>query len=143
MGYHAPTPQAGRVTASDGGGRVRVGGGGVRGQAPPSLMGSLYRNTEEVRAIYNRLVKSSPIRAFITRHLLRCLISLRVFSKDAKIHCAPSPTAHSSISRILIRRAVSLSAFSYGAQFVTMWPVKIFRLLLRHLVSLRAFSYGA
>jgi hypothetical protein len=33
----------------------------VRGQAPPSLMGSLYRNTEEVTAIYNRLVKSSPI----------------------------------------------------------------------------------
>jgi hypothetical protein len=31
---------------------VLWGGGGVRGQAPPSLMGSLYRNTEEVRAIY-------------------------------------------------------------------------------------------
>jgi hypothetical protein len=29
MGYHAPTPQAGRVTDSDGGGRVRVGRGGV------------------------------------------------------------------------------------------------------------------
>ncbi len=43
-------PQAGRVTDSDGGGRVR--GGGVRGQAPLSLMGSLYRNTEEVRVIY-------------------------------------------------------------------------------------------
>jgi hypothetical protein len=27
MGYQAPTPQAGRVTDSDGGGRVRVGGG--------------------------------------------------------------------------------------------------------------------
>jgi hypothetical protein len=80
MGYHAPTPQAGRVAASDGGGRVRVGGGGVRGKAPPSLMGSLYRNTEEVPAIYNRLVKSPPINAFITRHLLRRLISLRVFS---------------------------------------------------------------
>jgi hypothetical protein len=26
MVYHAPTPQAGRVTDSDGGGRVRVGG---------------------------------------------------------------------------------------------------------------------
>jgi hypothetical protein len=61
MGYHAPTPQAGRVTDSDGGGRVRVGEVGMRGQAPPSLMGSLYRNTEEVTAIYNRLVKSLPI----------------------------------------------------------------------------------
>ena len=29
MGYHAPTPQAGRVTNSDRGGRVRVGGVGV------------------------------------------------------------------------------------------------------------------
>jgi hypothetical protein len=28
MGYHAPTPQAGRVTDSDGGGRVRVRDGG-------------------------------------------------------------------------------------------------------------------
>jgi hypothetical protein len=37
MGYHAPTPQAGRVTASDGGGRVRVGGGGCeRSSATPS-----------------------------------------------------------------------------------------------------------
>jgi hypothetical protein len=58
MVYRAPTPQAGRVTDSDGGGRVRV---GVRGQGPPSLMGSLYRNTKEVTAIYNRLVKSSPM----------------------------------------------------------------------------------
>ncbi len=56
MGYHGPTPQAGKVTDSDGGGRVRVGGGGgVRGQALPSLMGSLYRNTEEIRAMYNRI----------------------------------------------------------------------------------------
>ncbi len=50
MGYHAPPPQAGRVTDSDGGGRVRVGEGGVGGQAPPSLMCSLYRSTEEVTA---------------------------------------------------------------------------------------------
>jgi hypothetical protein len=28
MGYHAPTPQAGKVADSDGGGKVRVGGGG-------------------------------------------------------------------------------------------------------------------
>jgi hypothetical protein len=28
MGYQGPTPQAGRVADSDGGGRVRVGGGG-------------------------------------------------------------------------------------------------------------------
>ncbi len=41
--------------------RTVVGGGGVRGQAPPALMGSLYRNTEEVTAIYNRLVKSLTI----------------------------------------------------------------------------------
>jgi hypothetical protein len=33
----------------------------VRGQAPPSPIGSLYRNTEEVPAIYNRLVKLSPL----------------------------------------------------------------------------------
>jgi hypothetical protein len=50
MGYHAPTPQAGRVTDSDGGGRVRE-EVGVRSQAPPSLMDSLYQNTEEVTAI--------------------------------------------------------------------------------------------
>jgi hypothetical protein len=61
MGYHTPTPQAGRVTDSNGGGRVRAGEVGVRGQAPPSLMGSLYRNTEEVTAIYNRLVKLSSM----------------------------------------------------------------------------------
>jgi hypothetical protein len=78
------------------------GGGCVRGQAPPSLMGCLYRNTEEVTTIYNRLVKSSPIwRTFISRLLLRRLISLRSFSYDAKFHCAPSPTAHSFIPRIL------------------------------------------
>ncbi len=92
------------------------GGGGVRGQAPPSLMGSLYRNTEEVTALYNRLVKSSPIwRALISRLLLRRLISLRAFSYDAKFHCAPSPTAHSFIPRILLWRLIFLSAFSYGA----------------------------
>jgi carotenoid cleavage dioxygenase-like enzyme len=33
----------------------------VRGQAPLSLMGSLYRNKEEVTAMYNRLVKLLPI----------------------------------------------------------------------------------
>ncbi len=55
----------------------------MRGQAPPSLMGNLFRNTEEVTAIYNRLVKSSPIRAFIRRLLLRRLISLRMFCTDA------------------------------------------------------------
>jgi hypothetical protein len=120
------------------------GGGSVRGQAPPSLMGSLYRNTEDIRAIYNRLLKLSPsIHTFITCHLLSCLISLRVFSSDAKIHCVPSLRAHSFIPHILLRCPVSLSAFSYGAQFVTMRPVKIFRLLLRCSVSLGAFSYGA
>jgi hypothetical protein len=82
MGYHAPTPQAGRVTDSDGGGRVRVGGGECERSSSTLSNGqfTVYRNTEEVRAIYNRLVKSSPIRAFITRHLVRRLISLCVFS---------------------------------------------------------------
>jgi hypothetical protein len=35
----------------------------VRGQAPPSLMGNLYRNKEGVPAIDNRLEKSSLIRS--------------------------------------------------------------------------------
>jgi hypothetical protein len=60
MGYHSPTPQAGRVTDNDGGGRVRVGGGGCeRSSAPLSKKWAVY--TEEVTAIYNRLVKSSPM----------------------------------------------------------------------------------
>ncbi len=86
------------------------GEGGVRGQAPPSLMGILYRSTEEGTA------KSPPMwRAFITCLLLRRLISLCAFPYDAKFHCAPSPTAHSFIPRFLLRRPVSLSAFSYAA----------------------------
>jgi hypothetical protein len=86
------------------------GEGGVWGQAPPSLMDSLYRSTEEVTA------KSPPMwRTFITRLLLRRLISLRAFFYDAKFHCAPSPTGHSFIPRILLLRLISLSAFSYGA----------------------------
>ncbi len=92
---------------------------GVTGQAPPSLMDSLYRNTEGETAM------SPMLHAFITRLLLRRVISLRAFSYGA-------------IPRLLLRRQESLSAFSYGAQFVM-----IFRLLLRRLVSLRAFSYGA
>jgi hypothetical protein len=76
------------------------GEGDVRGQAPPSLMGSLYRSTEEVTA------KLPP--------MWRRLISLHAFSYDAKFHCAPSPAAHSFIPCILLRCLISLSAFSYG-----------------------------
>ncbi len=84
------------------------GEGGVRGQAPPSLMGSLYRSTEEVTA---KLPPMWP--AFITCLLLRRLISLCAFSYDTKFHCAPSPTAHSFIPCILLRRLISLRAFLY------------------------------
>jgi hypothetical protein len=42
MGYHAPMPQAGRVTDSDRGGRVRAGGDDERwgegGTMPPSYL---------------------------------------------------------------------------------------------------------
>ncbi len=41
--------------------RIRVRGMGYHAPMPPSLMGSLNRNTEEVTAIYNRLVKLSPM----------------------------------------------------------------------------------
>ena len=108
-------PRTSQLTVSVLGGGIRVRGMGYHAPTPPSLMGSLNRNTEEVTAIYNRLVKSSQIHAFITRLLLRRLISLRAFSYDAKFHCAPSPTAHCFIPRILLRRLISLSAFSYGA----------------------------
>jgi hypothetical protein len=111
----SPPPNTDGQLRSQWMGDENCGGGGVRVQAPPSLMGSLYRNTDEVTAIYNRLVKSLPIWcAIITRLLLRRLISLRAFSYDAKFHCNPLPMAHSFIPRILLRRLISLSAFSYG-----------------------------
>jgi hypothetical protein len=43
MGYHTPTPQAGRVTNSDGGGRVRVGGGGCERSSAPLSNGQLIQ----------------------------------------------------------------------------------------------------
>jgi hypothetical protein len=69
-------------------GRWELWRGGCERSSPPSLMGSLYRNTEEVTAIYNRLV-------FTTRLLLWRQISLRAFSY------APSPTAPNFIWRLL------------------------------------------
>jgi hypothetical protein len=87
---------------------------GVRGQVPPSRMGSLYRNTEKVTAIYNSKIMANVTRIhyapspealnFTARLLLRCRISL-----------VPSPMAHSFIPGILLRCLISLSAFSYGA----------------------------
>ncbi len=51
MVYHAPTPQAGRVTDSDGGGRVRVGGGGYEGRGGRWYHASMLLGSGEVKLV--------------------------------------------------------------------------------------------
>jgi hypothetical protein len=76
MGYHAPTPQAGRVTDSDGGGRVRVGGGGCErssatlsnGQFIEKHRGGNSKIAAHVTPIH--YVPSPKVLNFITRFLL-------------------------------------------------------------------------
>jgi hypothetical protein len=77
MGYHAPTPQAGRVTDSDGGGRVRVGGGGCERSSATLSNGQF---------IQNHRGGESKIAADVTH-----------------IHCAPSPKALNFTARLLLR----------------------------------------
>ncbi len=121
-------------------GRVR--GGGVRGQAPPNLMGSLYRNTEEVSTrIY--YAPSPKTHSFSARLLLRRIVSLRVFSKGAKFHCAPSPKAPRVSKRLLLWRSIfddvaikNIPSSPKALSFIA-------RLLLWRLVSFRSVSYGA
>jgi hypothetical protein len=77
---HAPTPQAGRVTDSDGGGRVRVGGGGCE-RSSATLFNKQF--IQKHRGGPSNLQKARKIMAnvhFITRLLLRRLISLCAFS---------------------------------------------------------------
>ncbi len=74
MGYHAHTPQAGRVTDGDGGGRVRV-GGGERSSATLS----------NGQFIQKHRGGNSKIAADVTR-----------------IHYAPSPNALNFTTRLLL-----------------------------------------
>ncbi len=109
MGYHAPTPQAGRVTDSDGGGRVRVGGGGCERSSATLSNGQFIQKhrggNSKIAADVTRIHYAPSPKAlnFTARLLLR-----------RRFHCAPSPTAHSFIPHILLRRLIYLSAFSYG-----------------------------
>jgi hypothetical protein len=89
MGYHPPTPQAGRVTDSDGGGRVRVRGGGCERSSA-----TLYNG----QFIQKHRGGKSKIAADVTR-----------------IHYAPSPKALNVTARLLLRHRVSLRAVSYDA----------------------------
>jgi hypothetical protein len=75
MGYHAPTPQARRVTDSDGGGRVRVGGGGCERSSATLSNGQFI---QKHRGGYSKA-------ADVTR-----------------IHYAPSPKALNFTTRLLL-----------------------------------------
>jgi hypothetical protein len=77
IGYHAPTAHAGRVTDSDGGGSVRVGGGGCE-----RLSATLFNRQfiQKHRGGNSNIHKTSKIVADITRIHYECKISLRVFS---------------------------------------------------------------
>ena len=82
MGYHPPppTPQAGRVTDSDGGGCERSSATLSNGQFIQKHRGG-NSNVADV----------------------------------TRIHYAPSPKALNFTARLLLRRVISLRAFSYGA----------------------------
>jgi hypothetical protein len=95
MGYHAPTPQVGRVTDSDGGGRVRVGGGGCERSSATLSNGQFI---QKHRGGNSNIQWTSDISADVTH-----------------IHYAPSPKALNFTARLLLRRQISLRAFSYGA----------------------------
>ncbi len=87
------------------------GGGGLRGQAPPSPKGILYRNTEKVAIIL----------ACLTSHLLLWrLASFRAFSYSVYLHSrlssfVPFTTALNFNMHLLLWPLVSLHAISYHA----------------------------
>ncbi len=81
---------------------------GVRGQAPPSLMDSLYRNTEEVTAMSSATLSNGQ---FIQKHRG----GNSNVADVTRIHYAPSPKALNFTVRLLLRCIISLRAFINGA----------------------------
>ncbi len=86
MGYHAHTPQAGRVTDSDGGGCER---------SSATLSDGQFK--QKHRGGNSNIQWTSKFVADVTR-----------------IHYAPSPKALNFNARLLLRRIISLRSFSSG-----------------------------
>jgi hypothetical protein len=88
-------------------------------------------------------VPSPKTHSFSARLLLRCIVSLRVFSKGAKFHCAPSPKAPRVSKRLLLWRSICDDVAIKNIPSSPKALSFIARLLLWRLVSLRAVSYSA
>ena len=103
MGCPAPTPQAGRVTNSDGGGCER---------SSATQFVQKHRGGNSNVADVTRIHSAPSPKAlnFTARLLLRRVISLRAVSYGAQFHSAHSPTAPNFFKHLLVWRLICKGA---------------------------------